>query len=241
MAEIRGAPVRVEYDLKKKKISVVASKDAEAGAIRLPPCAPKAAKVFHQSTHPHRVRFLVTCKAQSAVAAASDNVDQRGETVQESVYFAIPGLKPPSIDEESADAPTDAMWVWKGDETMCPFWAVRRLTGSQLAAEQAKSRAEPSSPHAVAFNCGLQDFEFTQVCVGAFLDDSVSYTQTVRVPMLTNTARVREGEELILEVVERQKEKKRVENWRDDIRKAAKQAKIKPKASPNQASNDLEV
>ena len=46
-----------------------------------------------------------------------------------------------------------ADWEWKGDESLHPFWAVRRLTPAQLA-------SEPKSSRAVRFNVSLKTEEF---------------------------------------------------------------------------------
>ena len=71
-------------------------------------------------------------------------------------FFVLPEFKPPRrkrADPKTAVAdPTEVAdltevaeldedaWIWNGDETMHPFWAIRRLTTAQLFKEQIPSK-----------------------------------------------------------------------------------------------------
>ena len=61
------AQTDVSLDLGKNRKIVTASEDLRPFTLALPPCVPKAAKVYTTSVHPHRVPIVVT-EASSAVA-----------------------------------------------------------------------------------------------------------------------------------------------------------------------------
>ena len=117
-------------------------------------------------------------------------------------------LKPNLASEE----PTTE-WLWAGEETMHPCWAVRRLTPAKIA-------NEPKGSNAVAFNMGLKEFEYTNVSVGTFQRKSITLTMMITVPMLTNTKPITKGTELVLEVgTPVKKENTKKETWKGDVKK----------------------
>ena len=119
------------------------------------------------------------------------------------------------------------VWKWTGNETMHPFWAVRRLSSQQLLKETT-----PKIP--LSFNCELRASQFCVTTIGTLVDSPVAMSSMVQVPILTNTVRLSAGDELLLEVVLAKKsEKKREETWRYEVSRSAKKAKLAPKSSPS--------
>ena len=133
----------------------------------------------------------------------------------------------------------EADWEWKGDESLHPFWAVRRLTATQLA-------AEPTSSRASGFNVTLATEEISHVTCGRFKSKSWSITHVVSIPILTNLERIKKGTELVLQVEAAEKKstsKKRT--WKDalaqDERKDAQEqtqvAKLREKKTDGASRN----
>jgi hypothetical protein len=106
---------------------------------------------------------------------------------------------------------------------MHPFWAVRRLTASQLKKEQEKTKlGQPQS----RFNCELKEFQMSLVNIAAPKDKCLNLTRTLHMQMLTNSMPLKKGEELILEIaVKGEKDKSTVKrSWRDALKDSQKDA-----------------
>ena len=102
--------------------------------------------------------------------------------------------------------------AWNGDESMHPFWAIRRMPASKVTAD-------------TPFNMAIQHISLNTVTVGAVDGQSVSMTAEVIVPFLTNTIEIPLNGELRLEVEEvRPKECPKKRTWKtcvaDDKAKA---------------------
>ena len=81
---------------------------------------------------------------------------------------------------------------------LSPFWAVRRLSASVLAA--ANTVFEKAYKKSQSFNCSLQTVRITNVSVGTVAGVSLNTTRIVSVPFITNHVAVEAGEELLLEI-----------------------------------------
>ena len=82
-------------------------------------------------------------------------------------------------------------WTWGGDESMHPFWAIRRATPKQISSDEAES------------NMDYREMTYTSVTVGTLESRSggpVTTTCEVTVPFLTNTADIPSQGELLLAV-----------------------------------------
>jgi hypothetical protein len=117
-------------------------------------------------------------------------------------------------------------WIWNqnGEDTMHPFWAVRRLTAQQLARAKLEVQPGRSIPR---FNCELVIRSISSVCVGAMDGHSLNRTRIFEVPFLTNSEEVMQGEELILEILEQRKELPKASkrrSWRDALKEEEKAA-----------------
>lgn len=256
--EVSEAPVQVTWSLagdgrKGVRLRVRALKALKAGELELPPCVPKGCKAHATSIHPSRVAIRVTMREREEGAKPRDRIPTKSPpeataAPRARTYYLHPeykmpedvtaasGVKPP--DPESGSAPSTRLWKWHGDETMHPFWAVQRESGTEMKrrqeAEQETARKPQGSNAAVAvlprFNTALKEKEFAVVTVGAMGGNSVAMTMEVTIPVLTNTVDVPEGEELFLETTAKEaKGQKRTETWKDHAAVAEKKAKPKPK------------
>jgi hypothetical protein len=148
--------------------------------------------------------------------------------IRETAFYVLPEFKSPvdkrtpTQKKEEASSPS---WQWGdgGAETMHPFWAVRRLTATQLRKEQETTKlGQPQS----RFNCELIDFQMSIVTIAAPKNKCMNSTRTIHMQLLTNSMPLKKGEELILEII--LKEKKKAEtakrSWRDAQKDADRDA-----------------
>ena len=186
------------------KLTVVATEDILAQQMNLPPCVPRSCKVHKDSTHPMRARMTVRMKSVEGGTVCRDAPEAHN-------YFVNPEWKLPVEGDEG-------LWEFQGEETLHPFWAVRRLSIQQQRKEKIQ-----------AVNCEITHKAYTAVIVGEDGDAStVSYSYEVGVPFITNSIDIKSGQELILEIAEKAITK-RVEFWKTDTLKASKKQKTKPK------------
>ena len=245
---IEAALVDVSIDLDKSRKVVTASEDLPPGTLSLPPCAPKMAKAYTASVHPHRVAIVVTDK--SAVAdkeSVRKNADVAepapvAPALKQKTYYAHPEYKFPEESKEDLPdgvSPDVRVWKWKGDEVTHPFWAVPRLSVDELRKMNA---ANPQKQ--VAFNVKLQEKEFSVVTVGAADGGSVSVALTVAIPVITNSTTVKKGEELALPIAARTTAKRKAQSWKDvvaDTSSAKAKAKCKAQIKGKSQAAPMEI
>ena len=231
---------------------------------RVPGQEPNSAVAEKESIIPAGVRRQrVNCKmpnpavaAKAAAASASAGSTEgdasavapavagsRKEFV--STFYAVPEWLGPAVagpqaeladDHDTGDAETNTEWSWSGDESMHPYWAIRRQTEKQAKQEQP-------------CNMMLKELAFTCVAVGSMRGTSVTTTAEVTVPFLTNEVEIPRGAELLLQVEEKASNKQgKNRNWKDqiaeDTRKKQRVAAPKTlgKAAPSgKTLADLEV
>ena len=197
---------------KDKTTYVVASADVGKEEIMLPPCVPKDRRVVLHSDHPHAVPLSVhVSRSDTYVANKASGV------LRHSNFLVLPEYKAPrrkttAVAESSGASAAVAEssiadWEWGNgaEETMHPFWAVRRLNQKQLdelIAEKNKNGVSCSLPK---FNCKLQDNVHSSVNIATVKGKVVNCTRLVSVPYLTNTEDIAKGDELILEVFSKKK------------------------------------
>ncbi len=130
------------------------------------------------------------------------------ETPSHSLYINPEWVEPGQ--QETEHEVTPPTWEWNGDESMNPFWAVRRLTAAQLAQEAAAANI-------TGLNVQLDSQEFTQVTVGSLQKESTSNSLTVSMPLLSNSAEIKQGVELILRHEPATKAKtEKTRSWKSD-------------------------
>ena len=130
-------------------------------------------------------------------------------------WYAVPEFKGPADVRTPSDLELGVppRWQWSENVTMHPFWAVRRLTASQLAKEQLALPVGKAKPH---FNCELTEKTITDVSLCALHGARMNTTRIVTIQCLTNTQPLRKGEELLLEIQEQQlKDAPRKRTWKD--------------------------
>ena len=71
---------------------------------------------------------------EQTVQPGGDNILRQRE------HSLLPEFTSPELDKDpkTAVAGVDPQWVWRGRETMHPFWAVRRMTAKQMSVAQDK-------------------------------------------------------------------------------------------------------
>jgi hypothetical protein len=225
--KVRDDPFDVFYDTSRKTLHVRVTEDVEALCFALPPCIPKQSRVLERSEHPLRVPITVVRRTvpQSAVADQEDTPAVAGQfTGYSATFYVNPEWKGPqdiTTDAQRADPNfTDPIWTWTGEETMHPFWAIRRLT-------KGKGDAAVAGGKGGRFNCNLIYTSFSVVCVGSCKDTPVSSTFEVTVPFITNSMRVAKDEELIMEITANVTTRvKRKETWKDDLQKTGSAKKL---------------
>ena len=140
-------------------------------------------------------------------------------------------------DCDSDDTETKPEWTWCGDESMHPYWAIRRQTEKQTKPEQP-------------CNMKFKESGYTCVAVGKLRDTSVTTTAEVTIPFLTNEVEIPRGAELLLQVEEKTTGKHKNRNWKDQLAEGAhkkKQRVAAPKHGVGKATSsgkalvDLEV
>ena len=139
--------------------------------------------------------------------------------LRQSKFFVVPEFKPPDrrADNPAVADPTaaDLEWAWSplNDNTMHPFWAVRRMTETQLRREVKDTAFGKLTPR---FNCELKAQQVSGVLLVSVREELGNLTRFLDVPFLTNKYPLQQGEELILEIPEQRKVDKGVKRqWRD--------------------------
>ena len=193
-------PIDVEIGEDKKQ-RVVVSADVEECALQLPPCIPKASKLFDNSVHPNRACITIVRTRRS----------DQNDAVASRTFYINPEWKLPESEVNQG------VTVWKynrDDVSMHPFWAVRRLTNAQQTKE-----GRPA-------NCEITTLMYATTVVGTFSKDSISHSHRVDVSVLRNTVKLKQGDELILHVADKAVSAKRTtETWRTNVVKADKKQK----------------
>ena len=122
-------------------------------------------------------------------------------------FFITPEWKAPQCTD-------DGQWIWEGDESMHPFWAVRRLSSAAVAKEGLEVNTE------------LKEITFTNLAVGAISGLSCSQTMTVTVPFLVPSQNIPKHCQLVLLCEDPPKQTtKRLKNWKNQVDDDAKAAK----------------
>jgi hypothetical protein len=216
---------------------VLATREVKHNEIMLPPCVPKDYKVLENSVHPYKVQIQVSLappcdpscqtsipektvayylnpeftapKAKKAKAAVVEKDAKAADGVAK-------GSDDVAVANEEGPTPVEDEWEWGplGEETMHPFWVVRRLTQKQLVRENEKADAK-SGRRALRFNCELTQHIMTNATIGAMKTSSLNATMKLQVPFLTNKIDLEENEELILEIMEQAPREPKKRGWRD--------------------------
>ena len=128
----------------------------------------------------------------------------------------VPEFQPPTVRGPTFPVQADR-WAWTHDTVVHPYWAVRRLTESQLALEKAKVLKErakdkhteeatkipqPYRPMP-SFNCELVDQVVYNTTSGTFASSvQLTDSRTCIVKAIRNTEHIIANTELILQIDE---------------------------------------
>ena len=223
---------KIDVLFEEKHQLVVTTTNVSAMEIMLPPCVPKQSKVVETTDHPYAVSLT-----ERVIRGSEESIQlDQPPLLRERVFFLLPEFKSPKRQDDKNHGwewnLLNPGWEWNqgGEDTMHPFWAVRRMTAQQLA--RAKVEVATGKP-APRFNCELVMRSISLVCVGAMERHSLNRTRIFEVPFLTNSEEVMEGEELILEVSEKRTDPKTTKrSWRDAMKdQDREEEKNKRKAS----------
>ena len=117
-----------------------------------------------------------------------------------STFYVVPEWLGPrsqlADDCDSDDTETKPEWTWCGDESMHPYWAIRRQTGTVTNWPRGTKPEQPC-------NMKFKEFAYTCVAVGSMRGTSVTTTAEVTIPFLTNEVDIPRGAELLLQVEEK--------------------------------------
>ncbi len=113
--------------------------------------------------------------------------------------YVNPEWKAPEADRDDPES-----WNWQNDESMHPYWSIRRLSQQRLGE--------------ATFNMTTKPLEFTVCTIGAISGQYLGVTMKVTVPFMTNSVEIPQGAELLLEEEDKQrKEKQKSKTWKDDV------------------------
>ena len=160
-------------------------------------------------------------------------------------HSLLPEFTSPELDKDpkTAVAGVDPQWVWRGRETMHPFWAVRRMTAKQMSVAQDKFANDtqqcPTSKWRPRFNCSLETQTLSCVCIAIVGTQALNRTRILEVPFLANTVMVEEGEELILQIGEKEKKERPKRTWQDAMKEDLRNdSKLKLKQAKEKKSTE---
>ena len=194
----------------------------QKGDIILPPCVPRRSQVFEKSTHPSAVEVTVQVLRPTPGGDGDESKVERS-----SVLWIVPEFKIPVVNPAAAKSAVAEQWLWGegAAETMHPFWAVRRMTKTQLAKEACETAKARPDALAIRFNCELRPLQISAVNVGVVNEVVSNMTRMFSVPFLVNTIELLPNEELIMEIADKviaTETKKR--HWKDELKTATADA-----------------
>ena len=162
----------------------------------------------------------------SAKKPAQDLEDEhRGGDQVSYTFFVTPEWRAPQCKD-------DGQWIWEGEESMHPFWAVRRLSSTAAAKE------------GLQVNTQLKDITFTNLAVGAIAGQSCSQTMSVTVPCLVPSQNIPKHTQLVLLCEDQPKQTtKRLKSWKNQVDDDARAAKrpANTRSGGSTATRDQEV
>ena len=202
-------------------IRVLAGSKVAKNGIWLPPCAPRSSKVYDATEHPHAV--TITLKVNRSIAESLQEGSDK--TLTERKLYVLPEFKMPT-----AVADDQIKWSWEGNESLHPFWCVRRVTEQQMARltlEWQLASTDDGAPRAPKprFNCTLEIAALSSTNIACVGNKAINRCKILDVPFLTNFRPLEAGEELFLEMHEKKKETRRkpARTWRDALKDEQKE------------------
>ena len=197
-------------------------------------------------THTHS---QATSQAQEQDTEVTDTEVVENEQPQEQETTVTEGKqaqkqKTAVVEDKQAQEQKTAVveWSWGegSEETMHPFWVVRRLTQKQLEQERIN---QPLGQIKKRFNCKLQTLSVSAVNIATVKGKCLNLTRILHVPFLTNQFALQKDEELILEINEPTcKEKKKTKrSWINAMKEAESQMKEEEKKQKQKKAKSEET
>ena len=151
------------------------------------------------------VRLHATLAETTAAKAKSAPAKQNPVIKHQATYYVPMEFRAPKMaggNEDIKDANPEWLWSKDDSETMHPFWAVKRLTSSQMKKSQneweAQEKKDGVKPR---FNCQLKLCTFEHVTSGEAGAQSTVH-RSIEVPFMVNSVDLRKDEQLFFEVLE---------------------------------------
>ena len=188
---------------------VIATSDVTVETIKLPPCVPKNMRLLDTAKDPNSIQVSVKLHATLAETntpkAKSAPAKQTPVIKHSATYYLPMEFRSPKMaggNEVIKDANPEWQWSKDDSETMHPFWAVKRLTSSQMRKLQTEWEAEKQKDgQKPRFNCELKLYTFTHVISGE--PGAVSPVhRSIEVPFMVNSVALSKDEQLFFEVLE---------------------------------------
>ena len=254
-AVAEAGQIELWYDSKTKQKYVTATKELKAKSLEFAPCQPKSqSRLLKESTHPQRIRIRVVQKKPVVVPPREslyylhpefkmpeDVTESHRATLEaEAAELAEGGGAAEATGGAAAGTGAAAKaltggaraFKFQGDEVLSPYWAVERLTPTEL-----RSRGMQ-----LDFNLEVIEKEFVICTVCQIANQSCSVTIGVSVPVLTNPKDLEPGARLRVESIQKpEKKRKRVEvDWKADV-EAPSSSQAKKTASAKRTAAMAEV
>ena len=254
-AVAEAGQIELWYDSTTKQKYVTATKELKAKSLELAPCQPKSqSRLLKESTHPQRIRIRVVQK-KPVVVPPRESVYylqpefKMPEDVTESHRATLEAEAGELAEDGGAAEATGGAaegtggaakalaggaraFNFHGDEVLSPYWAVERLTLTEL-----RSRGMQ-----LDFNLEFSEKEFVICTVCLMANQPCSVTIGVSVPVLTNPKDLEPGARLRVEsILKPDKKRKRVEvDWKADV-EAPSSSQAKKTASAKRTAAMSEV
>ena len=253
-AVAEAGQIELWYDSKTKQKYVTATKELKAKSLEFAPCQPKSqSRLLKESTHPQRIRIRVVQKKPVVVPPREslyylhpefkmpeDVTESHRATLEaEAAELAEGGGAAEATGGAAAGTGAAAKaltggaraFKFQGDEVLSPYWAVERLTPTEL-----RSRGMQ-----LDFNLEVIEKEFVICTVCQIANQSCSVTIGVSVPVLTNPKDLEPGARLRVESIQKpEKKRKRVEvDWKADVEAPSSSKPRRPQKPSAQAQQPM--
>jgi len=187
----------------------------QANVLMLPVIAPRTMKVFERSEH----SWTVVIKQDVRLPTGDLNSDSEKTLLRTVSFFVNPEFKAPTAVTENG-APVDEEWNWGKDgvDTMAPFWVITRMIATAMEKRKLVAQQRDRDGVIPCFNCTIELCAVSCVSIACVEGRMMNVARSFHVPLVTNNIDVADGEDLILEVPEKEvQHKKRKRTWKEEL------------------------
>ena len=123
-------------------------------------------------------------------------------------------------------------------DTMAPFWAITRMTATAMEKRKLVAQQQDRDGAIPRFNCTIELCAVSCVSIACVEGRMMNVSRSFHVPFATNNIDVADGEELILEVPEKEvQHKKRKRTWKEELGDDDQRVKKKKMQGNNRQSS----